>query len=134
MDGPVVVFSSCVTSLAGCVASPTQEGTQAVATMPRATREPTSEVGVWLAARGLEAYEHSFVRLGYHRLVLLRGMDEEEENDLITAHSMLRPHERALRSALRELRYAARGAHMASVNSGSATELGTPLLVAAEPV
>ena len=102
-----------------------------------ATGGSDSETGAWLQAHGLEHYAESFVALGYHRLVLLRGMDEKEETELISDHKMPRPHARALKHALQELRAASPDSLASSLLtpqscSPSLIGLDVPLLLAAE--
>jgi hypothetical protein len=122
--------------LLGGAAAPTATVVHVVP--PRQQPGGPGDVGAFLAAHALELYEEAFVAAGYHRLVLLQGMDEGEENELIAEHKMPRPHARALRVALRQLRHVVAPEQQAGniSSSGLGLQMDAPLLVAAveEPI
>ena len=64
----------------------------------------TAEVSAWLLAHGLDKYTAPLLASGYDRLVLLRGMDAAEMEEVIVDNKMPRPHARSFRNGIRELR------------------------------
>ena len=52
------------------------------------------EVQMWLTTHGLDQYVAPLLAAGYNRLVLLRCMGEDEENNLVSQQKMPIPHAR----------------------------------------
>jgi hypothetical protein len=95
----------------------------------------SSEVSGWLLAHGLDAYSVPLLESGYNRLVLLRGMDAAEMEEVIAEKKMPRPHARAFRNSMRELWKDIGGGSAAPGTPGTAVVEKHPAVVAVlEPV
>jgi hypothetical protein len=105
----------------------------------------SGEVEAWLMSHGLDMYTVRLVEGGYSRLVLFSGMDDNEVDTVIAENKMPRPHARAFKGAVQELRPRAApgsvqlpqsggGAINESVETGQSPASVETVLVQAVPV